>query len=121
MHKRGKAGKARVTCPECKERSSSRMRHKPENHVHHECYYCEICKEEWHISEVIVEEYKTAVFRGQDGELKFIGLTDGRIEKLTKETNMWNKESLQRTKNALGHFTGNLNRKDSNLLKRLRK
>ena len=120
-YKRGKAGKARVMCPECKEKSASRMRHEPENDNSHESYHCEVCKEHWHVSEVIVEEYKTAVFIGNDGKAKFIALTDERKKKLAEETDMWNKYSMRRSRDEKGLFTGSLSKKDSNLLKRLRK
>ena len=110
-----------MTCPECKDKSAGRVKYRAEDNNSHENYWCEVCSSQWFTWEVRAEEYSTAVFRGSDGEIKFIGLTNAKKKQLAEETDMWNKYSMKRSRDEKGLFTGSLNKKDSNLLKRLRK
>lgn len=107
----------KVTCPECKEASESKLRFRAETKTHFDLYYCMLCQNEWDPSEVITEEYKIARFRGRDGEWKFISHSESNKIKMQKNTNMWNKRVLHNRRDSVGRWS----KKDANLLKRLRK
>ena len=70
-------GKVAITCPECKEKSAGKLKYYAESNQSHEHYYCPLCKEHWDPSELLKEEYKTAVFKGDDGEWKFLKIKSG--------------------------------------------
>ena len=118
LHK-GQAGKVKVTCPECKEASTGKLKYNPERKSSYEHYFCPICRNHWDMTEVLAEEFKTARFRGQDGEWKFVQHSEARIADLKANTNMW--KNNKRSRDSKGKFAGGMNKKDVNMLKRLRK
>jgi hypothetical protein len=118
MHK-GRAGKVKVTCPDCKEKSAGKLKYNAENNRSIEHYFCKICRNHWDMTEVLVEEFKTARFRGQDGEWKFLQHTEARKDDLRANTNMW--KNNKRSRDSKGKFAGGMNKKDVNMLKRLRR
>ena len=118
--RRNRAGKSSIYCPECKEKSAGKLKYVAESNSSHAYYYCPLCKEHWDPTEVLEEEYKTAVFRGYDGEYKFVKMTKAKKEDLKANSNMW-KESLKRKRDDRGKFAGGMNKKDINMLKRLRR
>ena len=111
----------KITCPECKAASEGKMKFRPECKAHFDLYYCEVCNNEWDPTEVLIEEYKVARFMGRDGEWKFVRHTESNQRRLRENTNMWNPEVLNNKRDTRGRYTGRMSRKDSNLLKRLRK
>ena len=114
-------GKVAIFCPECKEESAGKMKYRAEDNNSHENYYCPLCKEHWDLSEIIQEEYKTAVFKGDDGEWKFIKMTEAKKDSLRAKSEMWNKSSMKRSRDRKGKFAGGMNKNDINMLRRLRK
>lgn len=118
---KGKRGQVKVTCPECKEASSNKLKYNAEDNNHHAYYYCSLCKNQWDPSEVLTEEYRTARFRGSDGEWKYVQHTQANKERMKRDTNMWNPSSMKRSRDMKGKYAGGMNRKDVNMLKRLRK
>ena len=119
--RKGKRGKVKITCPECKEASTNKMKYYAEDDNHHPYYHCSLCRNQWDPSEVIEEEYKVARFMGRDGEWKFIQHTEANKERLKEDSNMWNKSSMKRSRDAKGKYAGGMNKKDMNMLKRLRR
>ena len=121
---KGKAGKIKVLCPECKEASTGKLKYYPERDSAYEHYFCSVCRNQWDMTEVLTEEYKTATFIGDDGEWKFIQHSKSNKERLKRDTNMWNPKQLQsnrqRRRNK-GNQAGGMTRKDINMLRRLRK
>ena len=107
-------GKVAITCPECKEKSAGKLKYYAESNQSHEHYYCPLCKEHWDPSELLKEEYKTAVFKGDDGEWKFLKMTKARKRELKANSNMWKRDRK-------GRFAGGMNKNDVNMLRRLKR
>ena len=122
MTHKGKAGKIKVLCPECKEASTGKLKYYPERDSAYEHYFCSVCKNQWDMTEVLTEEYKTAKFMGEDGQWKFVQHSKSNKERLKRETNMWTPKQLQsnrqRRRNK-GNQAGGMTRKDINMLRRL--
>ena len=122
--RKGKRGQVKITCPECKEASSNKLKYYAEDDNHHPYYHCPLCKNQWDTSEVLEEEYKTARFMGEDGQWKFVQHTQANKERMKRDTNMWNPKQLQANRQRrrnVGKQAGGMTRKDTNMLKRLRK
>ena len=71
------------------------------------------------MTEVLTEEFKTARFRGRDGEWKFVQHSEARIADLKANSMMW--KNNKRSRDTNGRYAGGMNKKDINMLKRLRK
>lgn len=96
-----------LVCPDCSNKNCLTKRRKQQGE---NIYYCSICLIEYFDSEIVRETYTLSKFTNSDGEEKWVHHNkDYRVSKLIKKNMSPRKPSSM------------LNRRDSKLLRRLRK
>tara|TARA_R110000824_G_scaffold206523_2_gene391639 strand:+ start:4489 stop:4830 length:342 start_codon:yes stop_codon:yes gene_type:complete len=104
-----------LVCPDCSNKDclSKRREQNGEN-----IYYCSICQNEYFDSEIIRKSYKLSRFINSKGEEKWVHHNvDYRVSKLIKS----NALKGMRDKKSKARKKPNLSRRESSLLRRLRK
>jgi len=113
----------KLSCPECGEGLDGKLSKNSSTNIAPEGYRCGKCENEWFPDELKQEEYKTAVFKGADGEYHFVAMTD-KLKADYRERGVWDPDkhpNRYRRKNTKGKYAGGMNKNDVNMLKRLRK
>ena len=96
-----------LVCPDCSNKNCLTKRRKQQGES---IYYCSICLIEYFDSEIIRKSYSLSKFINSDGEVKWVHHNnDYRVSKLIKKNMSPGKPSRR------------FNRRDSELLRRLRK